>query len=345
MAYEIKVPALGESIVEAIVARWLKQTGEAVAAGEPVVELETDKVNLEVAADHAGVMGALLVTEGATVGIGDVLTTIVPGAAATVVPPPPSAPATHSENGAHATPDEPVSMPGGVVATPTAQKVAAQHGIDLRTLSGTGPDGRITKEDVLRSVEVPATSTVAVPAAPARPQPAPPPRPAPAAAPVSPIPAPAPTPIEYAPTPAPVVAAGGDGRREERQRLTRRRQTIARRLVEAQQTAAMLTTFNEVDMSSVMDLRKRHKDGFKERHGVNLGFMSFFTKAAVGALKAFPTVNAEIQGEEVVLKHYYDIGMAVGVEEGLVVPVVRDADRKSFAQIEQEIGVLAGKAR
>ncbi|NCC33944.1 MAG: dihydrolipoyllysine-residue succinyltransferase, partial [Chloroflexia bacterium] len=176
------------------------------------------------------------------------------------------------------------------------------------------------------------------------PQPVAPPRAAPAA-PVSPIPAPAPTPIEYAPTPAPVVAAGGDGRREERQRLTRRRQTIARRLVEAQQTAAMLTTFNEVDMRSVMDLRKRHKDSFKERHGVNLGFMSFFTKAAVGALKAFPTVNAEIQGEEVVLKHYYDIGMAVGVEEGLVVPVVRDADRKSFAQIEQEIGLLAGKAR
>ncbi|PDW00368.1 2-oxoglutarate dehydrogenase complex dihydrolipoyllysine-residue succinyltransferase [Candidatus Chloroploca asiatica] len=347
MAYEIKVPALGESIVEAIVARWLKQAGEAVAAGEPVVELETDKVNLEVAADHAGVIGALLVQEGATVGIGDVLTTIVPGSAVTVVVPPPTATAVRSENGAHTTQEEAVSLPGGVVATPTAQKVAAQHGIDLRTLSGTGPDGRITKEDVLRSVEAPATSAVAVPAvpaAPARPQPVDPPRAAPAA-PVRPIPAPAPTPIEYAPTPAPVVAAGGDGRREERQRLTRRRQTIARRLVEAQQTAAMLTTFNEVDMSSVMELRKRHKDGFKERHGVNLGFMSFFTKAAVGALKAFPTVNAEIQGEEVVIKHYYDIGMAVGVEEGLVVPVVRDADRKSFAQIEQEIGLLAGKAR
>ncbi|WP_129673460.1 2-oxoglutarate dehydrogenase complex dihydrolipoyllysine-residue succinyltransferase [Candidatus Chloroploca sp. Khr17] len=344
MAYEIKVPALGESIVEAIVARWLKQAGEAVAAGEPVVELETDKVNLEVAADHAGVIGALLVQEGATVGIGDVLTTIIPGAATTIVPPPPAAIAPHSENGAHATQEEAVSMPGGVVATPTAQKVAAQHGIDLRTLSGTGPDGRITKEDVLRSVEAPATSTIAVPVAPARPQPVAPPRAAPVA-PVPPIAAPAPTPIEYAPTPAPVVASGGDGRREERQRLTRRRQTIARRLVEAQQTAAMLTTFNEVDMSSVMELRKRHKDGFKERHGVNLGFMSFFTKAVVGALKAFPTVNAEIQGEEVVIKYYYDIGMAVGVEEGLVVPVVRDADRKSFAQIEQEIGVLAGKAR
>lgn len=322
MAYEIKVPALGESIVEATVARWLKHEGEAVAAGEPVVELETDKVNLEVAADHAGVMGAIVRAEGEAVGIGDLLATIEPGEAVAKL----AAPATRVETLAPApAAPSPAEVNGvAVSATPTAQKVAAEHGVDLQGLSGSGPGGRITKEDVLRSVGAPATATIEA---------APPPAPRPAA----------PAPRPAAPTaPAASTAAG---RREERQRLSRRRQTIARRLVEAQQSAAMLTTFNEVDMSAVSELRRRRKDGFKERHGVSLGFMSFFTRAVVGALRAFPTVNAEIQGDEMVLKHYYDIGVAVGVEEGLVVPVVRDADQKSFAQLEREITDLARKAR
>ncbi len=324
MAYEIKVPSLGESIVEATVARWLKRVGETVAAGEPVVELETDKVNLEVAADHAGVVTAILKEEGATVGIGDVLGAIEAGAA-----PPAEAVAARPPVMAAVEPDlreaETSSGNGAaVLATPTAQRVAAEYAVDLRGVAGTGPGGRITKEDVLRSVQAPAVA----PAAPAAPVPAA----------VAPAPAPAPAARPVAPTPA-------SGRHEERQRLSRRRLTIARRLVEAQQTAAMLTTFNEVDMSAVMELRKRRKEAFKERYGVNLGFMSFFTRAVVGALKAFPMVNAELQGDEVVVKYYYDIGVAVGVEEGLVVPVVRDADRKSFAQLEQEIADLARRAR
>lgn len=332
MAYEIKVPALGESIVEATVARWLKQEGEAVATGEPVVELETDKVNLEVAADYAGVMGALARAEGEVVAIGDLLGTIVPGAA--------TAPAAPSQPASAPTPAAPSPLEGNgatVHATPTAQKVAREHSVELQGLAGSGPGGRITKDDVLRQVQPAPTAPTAVAASPAQPQPpaaAPPPPPAPprpAAAPVS--------------VPAPAAAPVASGRREERQRLTRRRQTIARRLVEAQQNAAMLTTFNEVDMSAVMELRRRRKESFKERHGVGLGFMSFFTKAVVGALRAFPSVNGEIQGDEVLLKYYYDIGVAVGVEEGLVVPVVRDADQKSFAQLEREIGALAKKAR
>jgi len=324
MAYEIKVPSLGESIVEATVARWLKRVGETVAAGEPVVELETDKVNLEVAADHAGVVTAILKEEGATVGIGDVLGAIEAGAA-----PPAEAVAARPPVMAPVEPDlREAETSGGngaaVLATPTAQRVAAEYAVDLRGVAGTGPGGRITKEDVLRSVQAPAVA----PAAPAAPVPAA----------VAPVPAPAPAACPVAPTPA-------SGRHEERQRLSRRRLTIAWRLVEAQQTAAMLTTFNEVDMSAVMELRKRRKEAFKERYGVNLGFMSFFTRAVVGALKAFPMVNAELQGDEVVVKYYYDIGVAVGVEEGLVVPVVRDADRKSFAQLEQEIADLARRAR
>jgi 2-oxoglutarate dehydrogenase E2 component (dihydrolipoamide succinyltransferase) len=330
MAYDIKVPALGESIVEATVARWLKREGEAVTAGEPVVELETDKVNLEVAADHTGLLGTILCAEGKTVGIGDLLGTIIPGVAAAAPPasaePTPTAPPAE-ENGT------------AVSATPTAQKVAAEHGVDLKGLSGSGPGGRITKEDVLRNVTPPPVAVVEAP-------PAPPAPPAPAApAPATPRPASTPVAVAARPAAATTTPTVTNGRREERQRLSRRRQTIARRLVEAQQTAAMLTTFNEVDMSSVMELRRRRKDGFKERHGVNLGFMSFFTKAVVGALKAFPMVNAEMQGDEVVLKHYYDIGVAVGVEEGLVVPVVRDADQKSFATLEREVGDLARKAR
>ncbi len=355
MAYEIKVPSLGESIVEATVARWLKQPGEPVAAGEAIVELETDKVNLEVASEYAGVVGTIVKGEGETVAIGDLLGTVEAGAgAATTAPAPepapaPAAPAPEPAPAPVAPAPEPAPAIGvseaqaptptgnGAVATatPVAQKVAAEYAVDLKNVAGTGPGGRITKEDVLRSVgDVAPAAVVAAPAPPTPPTPAPAPRPAPA-------PAPARSAQPAAPSPQPVAS----GRPEERQRLSRRRQTIAKRLVEAQHNAAMLTTFNEVDMTAVMELRKRRKDSFKERHGVGLGFMSFFTKAAVGALKAFPTVNAEIQGEEMLLKGYYDIGVAVGVEEGLVVPVVRDADKKSFAQIEKEIGELAKKAR
>jgi 2-oxoglutarate dehydrogenase E2 component (dihydrolipoamide succinyltransferase) len=336
MAYEIRVPALGESIVEATVAKWLKQAGEAVTAGETVVELETDKVNLEVAADAGGVMGAIVKGEGETVAIGDLLATIEAGngaAPAPVASTPAAAPAPTPAAEAAAAP-APAATPNGTdtsaavaaPASPVAQRIAAEQQVDLRQVQGTGPGGRVTKDDVLR-----AAGLSAQPSTPVTP-PAPPP-----------APAPAPTARPAPPPAAPVSTAAG--RKEERQRLSRRRQTIARRLVEAQQTAAMLTTFNEVDMSAVMELRKRRKDAFKDRHGVNLGFMSFFTRAVVGALKAFPAMNAEIQGDEVVFKYYYDIGIAVGVEEGLVVPVVRDADSKSFAAIEREIGDLAKKAR
>jgi 2-oxoglutarate dehydrogenase E2 component (dihydrolipoamide succinyltransferase) len=333
MAYEIRVPALGESIVEATVAKWLKQAGEAVSAGETVVELETDKVNLEVAADAGGVMGPIVKGEGETVAIGDLLATVEAGGAAVAAPAPApavvSAPAPAANGASAATP---------VPASPVAQRIAAEQQVDLSQVTGTGPGGRVTKDDVLRIAGASAQPNIAV-------APPPPPAPAPVApAPVAPVPAARPTPPPAA-RPAPAPSPTLSGRSEERQRLSRRRQTIAKRLVEAQQTAAMLTTFNEVDMSAVMELRKRRKDAFKERHGVNLGFMSFFTRAVVGALKAFPAVNAEIQGDEVVYKHYYDIGVAVGVEEGLVVPVVRNADAKSFAAIEREIGELAKKAR
>jgi 2-oxoglutarate dehydrogenase E2 component (dihydrolipoamide succinyltransferase) len=350
MAYEIRVPSLGESIVEATVARWLKREGEPVAVGEPVVELETDKVNLEVAADQSGILTSIACPEGTTVGIGDLLGTIEAGAL------PKEAPVAAASTTTVAAPvAEPVATTTAneVLATPVAQRMAAEHAIDLRTVPGTGPGGRITKEDVMRLVSGtgPSEATAKAdearvhvshptPAVVERPQPA---QPSPAPAPVAPPP-PAPAPRPTPPAAPAVVSTNGD-RREERQRLSRRRLTIARRLVEAQHTAAMLTTFNEVDMSAVMALRARHKDSFKERHGVGLGFMSFFTKAVVGALKAFPMVNAEIQGEEVVIKYYYDIGIAVGVDEGLVVPVVRDADRKTFAQIEREIAQLAKKAR
>jgi 2-oxoglutarate dehydrogenase E2 component (dihydrolipoamide succinyltransferase) len=218
-------------------------------------------------------------------------------------------------------------------SSPAARHIAAEHGIDLARVAGSGRAGRITKEDVVSYVEQ-ARAAAAAPSEPTSAAPAPPPAPPqPAAAPAA------------APARAESPSAALDGRREERVRMTRRRQVIAQRLVEAQQTAAMLTTFNEVDMSAIMDVRKRRRESFEKRHGVRLGFMSFFTKAVVGALKAQPLLNAEVQGDEIVLKHYYDIGIAVGAEGGLVVPVVRDADRKSFADIEREIGELGEKAR
>jgi 2-oxoglutarate dehydrogenase E2 component (dihydrolipoamide succinyltransferase) len=370
MPTEVKVPALGESIVEATISKWLKQEGDTVSNGEPLVELETDKVNLEVAAEQDGVLERILKGEGETVNIGDALCMIGAGngagqAAASPAEQKPASQEQPSGNGKPAAPAQPQpaaapaaaaesteSTENDVFATPVAQRVAAEHDLDIRKVTGSGPGGRITKEDVLGFLDQERSA-----AAPARPGPqvaeperaAPPQKPAgTAATPSAPAERPAPTPQTPPPTAQsaiPAQLAPTATRREERMRMSRRRQTIARRLVEAQRQAAMLTTFNEVDMSAVMELRQRRKDAFKERHGIGLGFMSFFARAAVGALKAFPLLNAEIQGDEIVIKHYYDIGVAVGTEEGLVVPVVRDADRKSFAAIEHEISELAQRAR
>ena len=342
MQAEIRAPAsLGESVLEATVGKWLKEIGDPIAVGDAVVELETDKVNMEVYAEDAGTLAAIAKPVGAVIGVGEVLGSLsaagVGVAAATAhnggtaVRPAASAPAeaapvrdTRPATSAH---DGGTVHDTAIVATPVARRIAAEHQIDLAAVQGSGPGGRIMKQDIASlTPAAPDTSVphpAVIPGAPS--QAAPAPR----------------VVVASASEPAAMVAPG----REQRQRMSRRRLTIARRLVEAQRTAAMLTTFNEVDMGAIIDVRKRRKDSFKERHGVGLGFMSFFTKAVVGALKAFPRLNAEIQGDEIVLKNYYDIGIAVGVEDGLVVPVVRDANRKSFAEIEREIAELATRAR
>jgi 2-oxoglutarate dehydrogenase E2 component (dihydrolipoamide succinyltransferase) len=362
MAVEIRVPPLGESLVDAVVGTWLKQEGDSVNRGDSLVELETDKVNLDVTAEEDGVLARIERREGEVVTVGEVLglvsgsngasppaaepATAAPAAAPEPAPtpaaetPPIAAPAppvapTPPVLGTSAAAEDDADGAGGGRAAPAVRRLAEEHHVDLNTVTGTGPGGRVTREDVLivaarqavQAVPTAETSTPAQPHAPDAP------------------PASAPAPVTIpSPSPAPAAMTSADGR-EERKRFSRRRQTIANRLVEAQQTAAMLTTFNEVDMSAVMDLRTRRKEAFKQKYGVNLGYMSFFTKAVVGALKAFPEMNSELQGDELVLKKYYDIGIAVSTEEGLVVPVVRDADRKTFAEIEQEIVALATKAR
>ncbi|WP_067930702.1 2-oxoglutarate dehydrogenase complex dihydrolipoyllysine-residue succinyltransferase [Alicyclobacillus kakegawensis] len=331
---EIKVPELAESIVEGTIATWLKQVGDTVQAGEAVAELETDKVNVEVVANEAGVLQEILKQAGETVQVGETIAILGAGApagegapAAAPASEPAPAPQTASANAEQVPGQEgpkyqpPLAAPapqadgGQALATPAARRLAKERGLDLTAVPSRDPAGRITAGDVAAAGQ----ATFA---------------PAPAARPSAPAAASAPA------TPAPF----GD-KRVERVPMSRRRQTIAKRLVEVQHTAAMLTTFNEVDMTAIMDVRKRRKDMFKEQHGVGLGFMSFFTKAVVGALKAFPLLNAEIQGTELVVKHYYDIGIAVSTEGGLVVPVVREADRLTFAEIEQEIARLAKKAR
>ena len=357
MSTDITVPQLGESIVEATVGQWRKAEGDAVTAGEPLVELETDKVNIEVSAQEDGVLTSILKHEGDTVAVGETLAQVGASQAAThpaqqpAQPEPQPEPAAASNGavaaGSQNTQAAPVESPDGSRATPVARRIAVERHVDLQAISGTGAGGKITQEDVeaylaggktpeasaapSASTAAPATAPITAPVAPLPP--------APTAAPVTPAPAPV-----SAPAPATAVTVE-EGRPVERVRMSRRRQTIARRLVEAQHAAAMLTTFNEVDMSAIMELRKRRRDAFKERHGVGLGFMSFFTRAVVGALKAYPRLNAEIQGDEMVLKRYYDIGIAVSTDEGLVVPVVRDADRLSFAEIERQIAALAEKAR
>jgi 2-oxoglutarate dehydrogenase E2 component (dihydrolipoamide succinyltransferase) len=341
MSVEVKVPQLGESVVEATVGRWLKKEGDSVKAGDQLVELETDKVNVEIPAEQDGVLQSILKQEGETVNIGDAIALIEPGAVSAVPSAPAATPAatdqsvtspnetTTTENGGNGS-HETTAAGAAPSASPVAKALAADNKLDLRLVTGTGPGGKITKEDVAnyieRRAEAPATAnklaeqSVAATAA-----------------------APAAKPAPVAPAPAAPVVSGE--RSEERVRMSRRRQTIMVRLKEAQNTAAMLTTFNEIDMSAVMDVRKRRKDIFKERYGVNLGFMSFFTKAVVGALKAFPLLNAEIQGTDIVIKKYYDIGIAVSTNDGLVVPVLRDADKKTFAGIEKDIVDIATRAR
>jgi 2-oxoglutarate dehydrogenase E2 component (dihydrolipoamide succinyltransferase) len=336
---EIRVPALGESIVDAVIATWLKHEGDAVNKGDALVELETEKVNVEVSAEQSGVLQKIVKQEGDVVAIGDVLGFIEEGVEVSTGAPP-ETPAVQQPSAGQ--PQlEPAEADGQRPVSPLARRIAAEYNVDLSQVKSTSPHGRVTREDVISYMEktatqqapglsatvtTPSMQTVGnVPSAPAVET---------RAREVPPVPA--------APRPSIQVEPRG---REERVRLSRRRQTIAQRLVEAQHTAAMLTTFNEIDMSAVMEIRNRRKESFRERYSVSLGFMSFFTKAVVGALKAFPRLNAEIQGNEMVLKYYYDIGIAVSAEEGLVVPVLRDADRKTFAEIEREIADLAKRAR
>ncbi|HET7841562.1 MAG TPA: 2-oxoglutarate dehydrogenase complex dihydrolipoyllysine-residue succinyltransferase [Terriglobia bacterium] len=311
MPAKIVVPELGESVVEATVGRWLKKQGDRVAVGEPVVALETEKVDLEVGAEHSGVLARIERQEGEDVKIGDVLGLIEESDGAKAAPTeagkasakPAATPETASIAVPPAAQEPPDSHRNSV--TPLARRVAEAHGVDVAQIQP-GDGGRVRQRDVENYIAGRQPGAA---------QPA-----------------------------APPVQTTGMAPREERIRMSRRRQTIARRLVEAQHTAAMLTTFNEVDMTAVMELRRSQKEEFEKRHGVGLGVTSFFVKAAIGALKDFPRLNAEIQGEEIVLKHYFDIGVAVGASEGLVVPVLRDADRMSFAEIEKGIKDFAQRA-
>ncbi|WP_366289492.1 2-oxoglutarate dehydrogenase complex dihydrolipoyllysine-residue succinyltransferase [Paenibacillus sp. AN1007] len=322
---EIKVPAMGESITEGTVSRWMVKEGDTVNQGDVLLELETDKVNIEISAEESGVLEKIIRQEGETVEIGETIGTLSAGAgggSGTAASEPaaaeskPAAPAPEAPAAAPATAAPPEASDSSKTASPSARKLARERGIELDQVQSKDPIGRVYQDDVKSHGSQPSA-----PSAPAAPK-------APAAAPA-----------------APTSGGSTYAKPVERQRMSRRRATIAKRLVEAQQTAAMLTTFNEVDMTAIMDVRKRRKDKFKEKHDINLGFMSFFTKAVVGALKKFPTINAEIDGEDVVLKKFYDIGIAVSAKEGLVVPVVRDADRLGFAEIEKSIADLASKAR
>jgi len=314
MPANIVVPEVGESIVDARVAKWLRREGEVVAVGDPLVELETDKIDLEVSAPQGGVLKRIDRKDGEDVKVGEVLG-VIEEATGTAAQPSPA------QAAAPAKPVEAAKSAERTRSTPTARKAAEEHDVDLTRVRGSGDAGRVMRRDV----EQAATGGNGRSAAPATPAPAETPR----ARPVTPV--------------AELRPPAGD-RTEERVRMSKRRATIAKRLIEAQSTAAMLTTFNEVDMSAVMALRERHKQAFKDRHGVGLGIASFFVKASIGALRAFPRLNAEIQGDEMILKRYYDIGVAVGASEGLVVPVLRDADRMSFAQIEQQIREFAKRA-
>ncbi len=339
MAIEIRVPSLGESVTEATVGQWFKKPGDAVKTDEPLCELETDKVTVEVPAPAAGVLGNIEVQQGETVAVGALLGTIKEGAAAEKQAAP--APA-KAETAAAPKPAPAPAKPQGEVMekavaeakgamppSPAARKIMEEKGLTPDQITGTGRRGQILKEDVL------ATATTAPTTAPAAP---PPPSAETIAFPVART-APAPAPQMRAPS------APSDAAREERVRMTRLRQTIARRLKDAQNTAAMLTTFNDVEMSAVMSLRAQYKDLFEKRHGVRLGFMGFFVKACIQALREIPAVNAEIDGTDIIYKNYYHIGVAVSTEKGLVVPVLREADRLSLAEIEAQIGDFGRRAR
>ncbi len=302
MAIEIQVPQLGESISEATVARWMKAPGDAVEADEPLVELETDKVTVEVPAPRSGVLEEILAGEGEEVEVGAVLGRMAAGAASAKAAPAPKA-------------KEQAPAPSDVSAplSPAVRKLLADNALAPEAVAGTGKDGRITKADVLGHLEAAAAAP----------------------------PAPAPVPA----APAPPRPSRPDHPREERVRMSRLRRRVAERLKDAQNTAAMLTTFNEADMSGVVALRRRYREAFENRHGVRLGFMSFFVKACIGALKEIPAVNAEIDGGDIIYKNHYDIGVAVGTAQGLVVPVLKDADAMSFAEVESSIADLGARAR
>jgi 2-oxoglutarate dehydrogenase E2 component (dihydrolipoamide succinyltransferase) len=304
---DIRVPTLGESVTEATVGKWFKQPGDAVAVDEPLVELETDKVTLEVPAPAAGVLSEVAVKNGDTVAVGALLGQIKEGTGAKPKTPAPAARPAETSKQAPATPQKAAEMP----TPPSVRKLAAESGLDPSKVSGTGLHGQVTKGDMLSAIERAAA------------------QPTPVSAPVQ----------MRAPSPA------DDAAREERVHMTRLRQTIARRLKDAQNTAAMLTTFNEVDMSAVMHLRNQYKDLFEKKHGVKLGFMGFFVRACIQALKEIPAVNAEIDGTDIVYKNYYHIGIAVGTDKGLVVPVVRDAQTMSLAEIEKTIADFGRRAR
>jgi 2-oxoglutarate dehydrogenase E2 component (dihydrolipoamide succinyltransferase) len=317
---EIRVPALGESVTEATIGKWFKKPGDAVAVDEPLVELETDKVTIEVPAPAAGVLSGIAVKDGETVAVGALLGEIKEGAAAAPAkaparPPVPAAQSTPQPSPATPAPKPAAKTPPAETPlAPSVRRLAAESGTDAATVPGSGKDGRVTKGDMLAAIERAAAQPMPVAQTAAAMQ-------------------------VRAPTPP------DDAAREERVRMTRLRQTIARRLKEAQNTAAMLTTFNEVDMSHVMALRTQYRDLFEKKHGTKLGFMGFFVRACVQALKEIPAVNAEIDGADIIYKNYYHVGIAVGSERGLVVPVVRDCDQKSLAEIEKAIADFGRRAR
>ena len=316
---EIRVPTLGESVTEATIGRWFKKAGDEVKVDEPLVEIETDKVTIEVPAPTAGVLSDIAAKDGETVAVGALLGEIKPGtgaspapakAAPSPAPKPPPAPAAPAPQASAPAKLAPANAP----LAPSVRKIATETGIDPAAVPGSGKDGRVTKGDMLAEIERAAAQPTPVPQLAASVQ-------------------------VRAPSPP------DDAAREERVRMTRLRQTIARRLKDAQNTAAMLTTFNEVDMTHVMALRNQYKDLFEKKYATKLGFMGFFVRACVQALKEIPAVNAEIDGTDIVYKNYYHIGVAVGTDKGLVVPVVRDCDRKSLAEIEKEIADFGRRAR
>jgi 2-oxoglutarate dehydrogenase E2 component (dihydrolipoamide succinyltransferase) len=334
MTIEIKVPTLGESVTEATVGQWFKKPGDAVKVDEPLVELETDKVTVEVPAPAAGVLADIRVARGATVGIGSVLGSINEGAGAAAAPP--AAAAKVPEPAPAPKPAPAPVLPaaqhggnGGMPPTPSARRILEEKGIAEADVAGSGRRGQVLKEDALAASAGPRAS-------------------APAAGALGGQTAAQRSPMTTVPVPVTQMrapSAPNDAAREERVHMTRLRQTIARRLKDAQNTAAMLTTFNDVDMSAIMKLRAEYKDLFEKRHGVRLGFMGFFVRACIQALREIPAVNAEIDGDDIVYKNYYHIGVAVSTERGLVVPVVREADRMSLAEIEMAIADFGRRAR